>query len=105
MRVVEIILLSELSATQKENVFADYSEFDVLVRLDSQETYRASFYTLEDLIAIRTSCKEKGENLGGMYFWSNSMILIERRDKSLIRRVIEELMEKGDFFESFEKIQ
>lgn len=103
MLLIDEIFLS--SDTRKE-YFAEEPKglTDVVVKFNSGEKFFASFFTFDKVIEMRKEHQLNEKFLSGRYFWAKNMILIEACDKATIERVIENLLEEGEFREAFTKI-
>ena len=95
-----------LSSDSRERFFSEKPEgiTDVVVRLSSGERFIASFFTYEKLLEMSRVNESSHKFLDGLYFWVSNMILIDNCEKRTIQRVIEHLIEEGDFFQAFCKI-
>lgn len=58
---------------------------DVLVTLSDGRVYTATFFTFNDIHALRARHQETGECLGGRYLWSTNMILVDELTRTLYR--------------------
>lgn len=95
-----------LSSESREKYFAEKPEgiTDVVVEFESGEQFIASFFSYQKVWEMRKEYVETGKFLNGSYFWASEMILIDNCEKSTIRKVVEHLLEEGDFLNAFMKI-
>ena len=77
---------------------------DVIVEMENGNVYIASFFTYNNLEAIRAENRKSGAFLAGKYFWTEKMVFIEEIDLEIIKEVIQDLAEEGDFRKAFRKL-
>ncbi|MFC5591059.1 hypothetical protein ACFPRA_19445 [Sporosarcina soli] len=78
---------------------------DVIVTMNDGTKWTASFFTYKNIESLRLKNQQTGENLNGLFLWSSNMILIEKIDRTLLERVISNLMEEGLFVQVFTRIE
>lgn len=101
LEIAKIFLTSEFDA----HVEDDANTFtDVVVQLNSGEMYIASFFTYQNIETVRNQNSKSGEFLSGKYFWAKNLILIDSCKKENIEKIIQHLMDEGDFRSVFNKI-
>ena len=102
MEEYEIILTAE----SRKNHFNEEEEgiTDAIVKFPSGESFTASFISFQKISELRTENKRGHKFLDGLYFWTKDMILIETCSLNSIQKVIENLIEEGDFHFAFRKI-
>jgi len=88
-----------IQGEQGLNPFND--NVDVIVTLNGQKTYAATFFTIENIDSIMKCYMSSGECLGGLYFWCKNMIIVRRLDYETIVRVIGDLIQSGEFSDAF----
>lgn len=103
MKVQEIFLSFE----DRKEYFLETEEgqTDVIVLLDTGEKFTASFFSFSRLLELRKQHRSSNEFLFGAYFWSRNMILINDCDRKNIWKVINYLIDEGDFLNAFRKIE
>ena len=77
---------------------------DVIVFLNNGAKYFSTFFSFDEVDKIREIGKQTGEFLNGSYFRAEQMILAENCSRSLIQKVIEHLMEEGEFGQAFKRL-
>ncbi len=100
---IDKILLSSEIEQSPQNI-SDSGLTDVLVRLKDGKEYTASFFTFENISKTVVRHKKNGKDLYGKYFWFQNMFLIDDCSRSNIELVVNELLEKGDFWGVFEEV-
>lgn len=88
-----------IGSANAEDVWNDNS--DVLVRFEDGREYVATFFTVENLRQLMQKFRESGENSCGLYVWSTHMIVVERLTPEDVERVVEDLLENGEFEAAF----
>ena len=74
---------------------------DVIVEMADGKRYAASFFAYENIPLIAKENKEKEAFLIGKYYWVKNMILIECCSQELITKVVQEMIDEGEFLEAF----
>ena len=77
---------------------------DVRVTDDEGKVYSGDFVTLDFLKKMFEKNKRTGECARGSYFTIPNMIVVERLDNGVIKKTIDDLIEKGFFEIHFEKL-
>lgn len=90
------------SAGEKES---RQGPIDVVVDLVNGEQYVASFFTYRQILELKAWHERTGEYLNGKYFFSKNMVLIDFFSSENIRKVIDHLIEEGEFREVFKAIR
>ncbi|MCB0535490.1 MAG: hypothetical protein KDD14_25015 [Saprospiraceae bacterium] len=80
------------------------SPADIIVHLTNGDQYIASFFTYAKIEELRRLHRQNGAYLRGCYFWSKNMVLVEDCLPKTIEKIVEHLLEEGEFREAFEKI-
>jgi len=88
-----------IQGEQSLNPFND--NVDVIVVLNGERPYAATFFTMENIDSIMKGYGSSGECLGGLYFWCKNMIIVRQLDYDTILRVIADLIESGEFTDAF----
>tara|TARA_B100001115_G_C15831454_1_gene415031 strand:+ start:1437 stop:1736 length:300 start_codon:yes stop_codon:yes gene_type:complete len=78
---------------------------DVIVTLQDNNRYAATFFTYENIVALRMKNQKSGECLNGRFFWASDMILVERASRIEIEEIIEHLLDEKEFTSIFKKIK
>jgi hypothetical protein len=76
----------------------------VVVCLTNGAQYVASFVTYDHIEKIRRENRRSGACLNGAYFWSKNMVLVEDGRAETVRRIVEYLVEEGEFLEAFRRV-
>ena len=74
---------------------------DVIVILDSGKKFIASFFSYKYLIEINHEHTKSGEFLNGNYFWDKNMVLVKDCSRDIIKPVVNDLIEEGNFEKAF----
>ncbi len=61
---------------------------DVLVTFDDRSRWVATFFSYANIATLVTSYRQSGEHLGGKYFWSSDMILVNEVSRKRIEEVV-----------------
>ncbi|GEM_PF-6065513 len=77
---------------------------DILVYLDNDEQYISSFLTYAGIKEIAIKHQKNGAFLHGSYFWAKHLILVKDSNLETIEKVVQDLLEEGDFRAVFKKI-
>ncbi|MCB0629152.1 MAG: hypothetical protein R2824_18785 [Saprospiraceae bacterium] len=84
----------------------DYADnyTDVIVEMENGAVYVASFFTYQSISSLIDKHRMNGEYLGGKYYWAEDMVLIDKCGMEDVKKVIQHLIEEGDFLEVFRKL-
>ena len=77
---------------------------DVIVTFENGEKYVATFFTFDNIEWLRQKSQKTGECLNGKYFFATDLILIDKLNREEIIEVINYLINQGEFFTAFDKI-
>ncbi len=77
---------------------------DVIVTFTDETKFVATFFTYENILALRNKNRMTGECLNGKYFWASDMIIIDQIDRIEIIKVINDLISEEIFDRIFRKI-
>lgn len=77
---------------------------DVIVKFQDETEWIASFFTYANINKLIEKNKTTGECLGGRYFWSSDMILIDEISREAIEEVIKDLIKENCFESIFTRI-
>jgi len=91
------VLCEQISNETNENA-------DVIVEFDSGEKFWATFVTYKNLTMLTQKNKDSGECLAGKYFWTANMVLTSKINGSMIKSVIEDFIDNGQFELAFQKL-
>lgn len=86
-------------STQKDEEYTD-----VIVQLDNGDKYVASIFKYSYINKIKQKNTISGEFLHGKYFWVRNMILVDECSESLIRPIVEDVINEGNFPKVFRKL-
>ena len=100
---IDKIHLSALSGNY-DNFDPHNGNTDVIVLLKNGETYVASFFTYSNILSLQQAHQANGEHLNGTYFQAPNMVLIDNCDLPTIQKVVDDLIEEGDFLQIFRKL-
>ena len=78
---------------------------DVIVTLDNNRKYVATFFTYKNIVSLRQKNKKTGECFRGKYFWASDMILIDNCSRNSIEEVIKHLIIEDEFHQTFNEIK
>lgn len=78
---------------------------DVIVTLQDNSRYAASFFTYENIEVLRRKNQKSGECLNGRFFWACDMILVEQISRIEIEEIIDHLIAEEEFTSVFNKIK
>ena len=82
----------------------DSGNTDVIIVLEDGAKYTASFFTYDYIEHIRNMNMMTGEYLGGKYYWAKNMVLVEECSPEIIKPVVMEIIEEGEFSEVFRRL-
>jgi hypothetical protein len=74
---------------------------DVVVKLADGSRFTATFFTIDNILALFDKNKGTGECLSGLYLWSANMILVKKLTADVISQAIEDLLREGEFHSAF----
>lgn len=94
-----IIISNELEI--KQNKDFDEGFTDVVVQLKNGDVYTASFYSFEAIDRLRYVHALASSFRNGMYFWTDSLVLVEECTREQIELTIKDLIQEGDFVLAF----
>lgn len=87
---IEIRVHHEVDDVLNDNVDAE-------VVLSNGESRTVTFFTLRNIEQVLSRYKESGECLFGKYFWAKDLIIVESLDFEVIRKVVWDLVESGEY--------
>ena len=88
---IEIRVHHEVDDVLNEQVDAE------VVSLQMVESRTVTFFTLRNIEQVLSRYKESGECLFGKYFWAKDLIIVESLDFEVIRKVVWDLVESGEY--------
>jgi hypothetical protein len=77
---------------------------DVEVTLTDGRRFGATFFTLQNVKRLFEKNRATGECLGGLYLWAANMILVETLTMNVIRKTVEDLLDNGELFSAFSRL-
>ena len=77
---------------------------DVVVQLENEKKYIASFFSYNYVNEIRREHMKNGKFLNGTYFWKKNMVLIKDCSVNIIESVVKDLIDEGNFKEAFSEL-
>ena len=102
MKITRIYLSGNDSDFRSDDKDLKYT--DVIVWLEGGKKYVASFFKYSYINKIKQKNTISGEYLNGKYFWDRNMILVDECTELLIKPVIEDIINEGNFYEAFRKL-
>lgn len=70
---------------------------DVIVEFKNGTRWIASFFTYRNISKLVEKNRSTGECLGGKYFWSSNMVLVDEISRERIEEIINHLVIAGEF--------
>lgn len=77
---------------------------DVVVHLDNGRQYIAAFFTYAYVEGLRQTRGLNNTSRRPLYFWRKNMVLVEECGLESVRKVVQSLIDEGEFLEAFEGI-
>ena len=77
---------------------------DVVVTFADGRRWAATFFSYENINAMRLKNQETGECLGGRYFWATDLVLVDEVSRSRIEAVVADLLTSGEFQSAFKSV-
>lgn len=102
MKVKKIFITAEYQ--QSVPFDTQTANTDVVVELSNGIKYIAAFFTYENIKLLIEQHRKSGEFLSGKYFQAKNMVLIDTCSRDNIHKVIQHLIEEGDFKTVFRQI-
>lgn len=78
-----------------DDISNDNADADVV--LSNGESRTVTFFTLKSIEEVMKRYKESGECLSGKFFWAKDLVIVESLDSEVIRKVVWELVESGEY--------
>jgi len=88
-RKYEISILQDIVDTPEDG------NVDVVVYMEGGSRYGATFFTLDNVHHLFRRYEKSGECKGGLYFWSDGMVLVRQLSQSTIEQTVEGLIQEG----------
>ncbi len=101
-KVNKVLLSSDFETLNSINKNKGFT--DVVVQLENEKKYIASFFSYNYVNEIRREHMKNGEFLNGSYFWNKNMVLVKDCSISTIKPVVQHLIDEGEFLEAFEML-
>ena len=76
---------------------------DAIVTLEDGSRWFATFFSYANIGSLTQKNKQTGECLGGKYFWSTHMILVDEVTRGNIEKVISDLQAESEFESAFSR--
>jgi hypothetical protein len=99
IRVEKIFITAERQS--KDSSDQNNENTDVIVVLADGHKYTASFFTYTYIEKVRNINKLTGDFLNGIYFWGKNMVLVEECSPEVIKPVVKDIIDEGEFSEVF----
>ena len=99
-KIKKVLLTAEMK--KDDNGKSISGNTDVIVQLDNGSKYIASFFSYEYIKDVRNKNIKTGAFAKGKYFWDKHMVLVEECSAKVIKPVIQELIDEGEFMDVFE---
>jgi hypothetical protein len=77
---------------------------DVIVTFDDRSRWVTTFFSYANIATLVTNYRRSGESLGGKYFWSSDMILVDEVSRKRIEEVVAHLLHEGNFKRIFTRL-
>jgi hypothetical protein len=101
-KIQEVYLSSDYQSTLFVPPQTDST--DVIVHLQNGEKYIASFFTYAFFSQWKLNQKDAKEELYGKYFWAPNMLVVDDCKKENIIKIVQHLIDEGDFRFVFKKL-
>jgi hypothetical protein len=75
---------------------------DVVVTRDDGSIWTATFFSYENIAALRLKNQETGECLNGRYMWATNMILVDEVTRTRVEEVVADLVATHKFESAFD---
>ena len=75
---------------------------DVVVTRPDGSVWTATFFSYENIAALRLKNQETGECLNGRYMWATNMILVDEITRARVEEVVADLVATGEFERAFD---
>lgn len=102
------LTIKQIFISVEERIDEDFNPYtgntDVIVQFDNDEKYVASFFAYKNIEVMATENKTRNAFLAGKYFWVNNLVLIECCSEELIKEVVQEMIDEGEFFDAFNQL-
>ena len=83
----------ENEALSKENRASEYDGItDVIVTLDDDSKWFASFFSYQEIASIVEKNKQTGECLSGKYLWATDLVMTDEVSRARIEEVVSHLL-------------
>lgn len=76
---------------------------DVVVSFEDGTSSAATFVSYRNIQSLADKNRVTGECLGGKYFWTSDLILVDEVTRARIEEVIKHLIEAGEFEGAFSR--
>lgn len=111
VKIVGLFLTAESDSDYGTRDY-NYDITDVLVHLEEEDRYGikrikkyiATFFTYNSIFEMKTDHYKSGEYLQGKYFFFKHMVLIDNCSKESINKVVNHLIDEGDFNDVFNSL-
>jgi len=77
---------------------------DVIVFLDNGKKYIASFFAYANMYEIKLHHQKNGCFLHGDYFWDKNMVMVKDCSLEIIKPVVKDIIDEGNFPEAFREL-
>ena len=104
MKIKEIIIESEEKGVIVGGVEEINDNSDIDVIFEDGSWYYATAFTYQNTDWLIHKNKRSGECLGGKFFWSRNMLLVERISRPFIEELVQHLIAEDYFFLVFERL-
>jgi hypothetical protein len=69
---------------------------DVHLYANDRRHYVGTFGTIDDVVQVMARWRDTGECLGGRYFWTADLVLVDRADIATIVATVDDLAAQGE---------
>lgn len=94
----------EICGNYNTDVIVVATEEDEENKEDKDVKYVASFFTYANIFELQAQHMKTGAYLHGKYFFSKNMVLIDECSRENVLKVVEDLLEEGDFWDVFRRV-
>ena len=75
---------------------------DVVVTRAGGSVWTATFFSYDNIAALRLKNQETGECLNGRYLWATNMVLVDEVTRPRVEEVVADLLANGEFESAFD---
>lgn len=102
MKIKEILLSTVVQYSNHIDTKTDNT--DVVVELSNGSKYVAPFFAYQNIEKLVGEHEISGDFLEGKYFYKHSMVLIDECSVENVRKVVEHMIDEGEFLLIFRQL-